>query len=144
MAANMFKKYTEAKTREWAVPSGTQRGDYVIHDESGQIGVALTSRGDSTTPADIPGVTGGTIENGGAGNKDEAATVATDGSWIFTIEDSTDGETVAGDGTAAGTSVYEGSDAQTVTTASGGTFIGVIDDGAIVGGRGPVLIGAVL
>ena len=143
MATNLFKKYTEAKTREWVVPSGTQAGDLVVHAESGQVGVALTARGDSTTAANVPGITGGTIPNGGAGNKPTAATVAVDGSWIFTIEDAVNGETVAGTGTPAGTVVYQGSDAQTVTL-DGSVEVGIIDDGAIVGGRGPILIGAVL
>lgn len=143
MATNMFKKYTEAKTREWEVPAGTVANDYVIHDESGQVGVALTDRGDATRPANIPGVTGGTVPSGGVGNKPTAATVAVDGSWLFDIDGATDGETVAGDGTPAGTTVYAGTDAQTVAL-TGTDVIGVIDDGAIVNGRGPILIGAVL
>ena len=105
MATNMYKKYTEGKTREWAVPEGTQAGDLVIHEVSGQVGVALTARGDSTAPAGIPGV--------------------------------------AGTGTPSGTVVYQGSDAQTVAL-EGETAVGVVDDGAIIGGRGPILIGAVL
>lgn len=143
MAVNMFKKYTEAKTREWEVPEGTVAGDIVVHDESGQVGVALTSRGDATGPANIPGVTGGTVPTGGAGNKPTAATVAVDGSWVVDITGSDDGETVAGDGTAAGTAVYATGDAQVVAL-SGDDQVGVIDDGAIVDGRGPILIGAVL
>lgn len=143
MATNMFKKYTEAKTREWEVPAGTVANDYVIHEESGQVGVALTDRGDATRPANIPGVTGGTVPSGGVGNKPTTATVAVDGSWLFDIDGATDGETVAGDGTPAGTTVYAGADAQTVAL-TGTDVIGVIDDGAIVDGRGPILIGAVL
>lgn len=143
MASNMYKKYTEAKTREWEVPEGTQAGDYVFHEESGQVGVALTARGDSVASANIPGVTGGTMPNGGAGNKPTAATVAVDGTWLFNIDGATDGETVAGDGTPSGTTVYAGDDAQTVAL-TGTDVVGVIDDGAIVDGRGPVLIGAVL
>lgn len=144
MATNLYKKYTESKTREWEVPTGTQSGDLVIHEESGQVGVALTARGDSTTAAGIPGVTGGTIPNGGAGNKPTAATVAVDGSWLFTITGSTNGETTAGTGSASGTPVFEGANPRTVTLTTGGTQVGVIDDGVIVGNRGPILIGAVL
>lgn len=143
MATNMFKKYTEAKTREWEVPAGTQANDLVIHDESGQVGVALTSRGDSTVAVNIPGIIGGTVANGGAGNKPTAATVAVDGSWLFTITGADDGETVAGDGTASGTEVFQGADAQTVAL-TGTVSVGVIDDGAIIDGVGPILIGAVL
>lgn len=143
MATNMYKKYTEAKTREWEVPAETQAGDIVIHDISGQVGVTLTARGDSTAPAGAPGVSGGTIPNGGAGNKPTAATVAVDGSWVFDIDGATDGETVAGDGTAAGTEVFQGATAQEVAL-TGTVSVGVIDDGAIIAGRGPILIGAVL
>lgn len=147
MATNMYKKYTEAKTREWAVPTGTQAGDLVVHEVSGQIGVALTARGDSTAPANVPGITGGTVPNGGAGNKPTGATVAVDGSWIFTITGAVEGETVAGTGTPAGTAVYLGDTAQEVTLTGDpetDTLVGVVDDGAIIGGRGPILIGAVL
>lgn len=139
----MFKKYTESKTREWEVPAGTVAGDLVIHEVSGQVGVALTSRGDATSPAAIPGVTGGTIPSGGVGNKPTAATVAVDGSWVFEITGATDGETVAGAGTDAGTTVYATAEPQTVAL-TGTDAVGVIDDGAIIAGRGPVLIGAVL
>src|SRR5690625_2331151 len=144
MAVNMFKKYTESLTREWEVPEGTRSGDYVVNAESGQVGVALTDRGDATGPANIPGVTGGTVPTGGVGNKPTGAVVAVDGSWRFTIEGASDGETVAGDGTAAGTAVFAGSDAQTVTLTSGSDQIGVIDDCNIVDGVGAILIGAVL
>jgi len=143
MAVNMFKKYTESLTREWEVPEGTRSGDYVVNAESGQVGVALTDRGDATGPANIPGVTGGTVPTGGVGNKPTGAVVAVDGSWRFTIDGADDGETVAGEGTAAGTPVFAGADAQTVALA-GDDQIGIIDDGRIVNGVGPVLIGAVL
>ena len=144
MAKNMFKKYTESKTREWEVPEGTVSGDLVVHDVSGQIGVALTDRGDAVRPVGIPGVTGGTVPSGGVGNKPTAATVAVDGSWLFTITGAADGETVAGTGTAAGTEVFQDeNDAQTVAL-TGTVSVGVIDDGRIIDGVGPILIGAVL
>src|SRR5687768_4248715 len=114
MATNMYKKYTEAKTREWEVPTGTQAGDLVVHAVSGQVGVALTARGDSVTTVAIPGLVTASIVNGGAGNKPTAATVAVDGSWVFDIVGATDGETVAGTGTDAGTLVYAGANAQEV------------------------------
>lgn len=149
MAENMYKKYTEAKTREWAVPAGTQAGKVVINAQSGQIGVTLTARGDATRAAGIPGVTGGTVPNGGAGNKPGSATVAVDGSWLLPVTGVTNGETgSAGAGTDEGTEVYavvsSGAVTSLTTTASGNTFVGVIDDGAIVGGVAPVLIGAVI
>ena len=148
MATNMFKKYTESKTREWAVPAGTKSGDLVVHATSGQVGVALTSRGDSTTAANIHGVTGGTIPNGGVGNKSNSATVAVDGSWRLLVAGVTDGDTnpeSGSAGTAAGTAVYRVTANGTYSlTAAGGTKIGVVDDGVIVDGVVPVLIGEVL
>lgn len=148
MATNMFKKYTESKTREWPVESGTVAGDVVIHPVSGQVGVALPDRGDAQRPANIPGVTGGTVPSGGAGNKANSATVAVDGSWLLEIDGVTDGDTNPASGTAgtaAGTSVYRvDADGTYSLTSSSATFIGVIDDGVIVNGVAPVLIGAVL
>lgn len=145
MATNMYKKYTESKTREWEVPSGTQAGTIVLHDVSNQVGITLTARGDSTASAGIPGVTGGTIPNGGVGNKPDCATVAVDGSWLLDVDGVTDGETNGSGqtGTAAGTAVYRlNASPNTITlTATSATKIGVIDDGAIVGGVAPVLIG---
>jgi hypothetical protein len=141
----MYKKYTEAKTREWAVPSGTQAGTVVINAQSGQVGVTLTARGDSTRAAGIPGVTGGTVPNGGVGNKPGSATVAVDGSWLLTVAGVTNGDTGSGGaGTDEGTEVYRAANGTYSLTATNNTFIGVIDDGVIVGGVAPVLIGAVI
>ncbi|QDK01296.1 hypothetical protein SEA_WATERT_25 [Microbacterium phage WaterT] len=147
MATNMYKKYTESLTREWPVASGTQAGTLVIHPISNQVGVTLTARGDATRAAGIPGVTGGTIPNGGAGNKSNSATVAVDGSWLLTVTGVTNGDTnpeSGSAGTPAGTVVYRTSGGALNLTASGNTAVGVIDDGVIVGGVAPVLIGAVL
>lgn len=147
MATNMYKKYTESKTREWAVPTGTQAGTVVINAQSGEVGVTLTARGDSTGPAGIPGVTGGTVPNGGIGNRPGGAVVAVDGSYLLTVSGVTNGDTGAGGaGTDEGTEVYRlNASPNTISlTATAGTLIGVIDDGVIVGGVAPVKIGAVL
>lgn len=148
MAVNMYKKYTESKCREWPVPSGTQPGVIVLHPISNQVGITLTARGDATRTAGIPGVTGGTIANGGAGNKSNSATVAVDGSWRLLVAGVTDGDTnpeSGSAGTAAGTAVYRVTANGTYSlTAAGGTKIGVVDDGVIVDGVVPVLIGEVL
>lgn len=146
MAKNMYKKYTESKTREWPVPAGTQAGTVVLHPVSEQVGVTLTARGDATRPAGIPGVTGGTVPNGGAGNKSNSATVAVDGSWLLTVAGVANGDTNPETGTAgtpAGTAVFRVAADGTYALA-GDVEIGVIDDGVIVGGVAPVLIGAVL
>lgn len=147
MATNMYKKYTESKTREWPVPAGTQAGTLVVHPVSGQVGVTLTARGDSTVAAGIPGVTGGTVPNGGAGNKSNSATVAVDGSWLLAVTGSANGDTNPETGTAGtpeGTVVYRTSGGSLTLTEGTNTAVGVIDDGVIVGNVAPVLIGAVL
>lgn len=146
MATNMYKKYTESKTREWPVPSGTQAGTVVLHPISGQVGVTLTARGDSVTTVAIPGLVTASIRNGGAGNKDNSATVAVDGSWLLEVEGAVDGDTnpeTGTAGTAAGTSVYRvTADGTYSLTATDAVEIGVVDDGVIVDGVVPVLIGA--
>lgn len=144
MATNMFKKYTEAKTREWAVAEGTQAGQVVINAQSGQVGVTLTARGDSSITVD-----GIATANGGVGNRAGGAVVAVDGSWLLDVDGVTAGDTGAGGaGTGEGTEVYGVVAAGEVTsltlTATDNVFIGVIDDGVIVGTVAPVLIGAVL
>lgn len=147
MATNMFKKYTEAKTREWAVPVGTQSGALVINGASGQVGVTLTARGDSTRSHTLPDGTVLTgVRNGGVGNKAGGAVVAVDGSWLYPVQGVTNGETgPGGAGTDTGTPVYRIAASGALTlTATGNTFVGSIDDGNIVNGTAPVLIGAVL
>ncbi len=145
MATNMYKKYDEKKTRRWPVPSGTQAGVVVLHANSNQVGITLTARGDSTTAANIPGVTGGTVPNGGKSMKANEATVAVDGSWILAVVGVTAGDTTvaSGGGTAAGTAVYRvTADGTYSLTSAGGVKIGVVDAGVIVGTNTPVLLGA--
>lgn len=147
MATNMYKKYTESLCREWPVAAGTQAGTVVIHPLSEQVGVTLTARGDSTVAAGIPGVTGGTVPNGGAGNKANSATVAVDGSWLLAVATVVNGDTnpeTGSAGTPAGTQVYRTTAGALTLTEGTNTPVGVIDDGVIVGGVAPVLIGAVL
>lgn len=147
MATNMYKKYTESLCREWPVAAGTQAGTVVIHPLSDQVGVTLTARGDSTTALNMPGVTGGTIPNGGAGNKANSATVAVDGSWLLAVATVVNGDTnpeTGSAGTPAGTQVYRTTAGALTLTEGTNTPVGVIDDGVIVGGVAPVLIGAVL
>ena len=149
MAVKMFKKCTKSLCREWPVPAGTQADTIVLHPISNQVGYTLTARGDATTGANVPGITGGTIKNGGVGNKENAATVAVDGSWRIAVTGVVNGDTnpeTGTAGTASGTAVYRlTASPNTISlTATGGVKIGVVDDGVIVGGIAPVLIGAVL
>lgn len=145
MATNMHKKYTESKTRQWAVASGTQAGVLVINAESGEVGVTLTARGDSTATRTIGGVTISGLPNGGIGNDDGGAVVATDGTWRFAVAGVANGDTGAGGaGTNEGTEVYRiASNGNLTLTASGNTLVGVIDDGVIVNGVAPVKIGVI-
>lgn len=145
MATNMYKKYTESKTREWPVAVGTVAGTVVLHPISSQVGITLTARGDVTGAASIPGVTGGTVPIGGVGNRAHEATVAVDGSWILSVVGVTAGDTntASATGTASGTAVYRVTADGTISlTSAGGVKIGVVDDGVIVGLKTPVLLGA--
>ena len=148
MAKNMYKKYTESLTREWAVPSGTQSGALIVNANSGEVGVTITARGDSTVSRTLPdGTTLSGIKNGGVGNRAGGAVVAVDGSWLFGVAGVTDGDTGAGGaGTDEGTKVYRATDESLTLAADDGagtnyTFVGVIDDGFIVDGVAPVKIG---
>src|SRR5690625_7437040 len=98
MAVNMHKKYTESLTREWTVVSGSKAGDLVIHIISGQVGVALTDRGDETGDANIPVVTGGTVPAGGVVRKPDGAVVAVGCSWRFDVVGSSYVDSVTGAG----------------------------------------------
>jgi hypothetical protein len=143
MATNMYKRYDSKKTRRWPVASGTQPGTVVIHPVSNQIGITLTARGDSTIAANIPGVTGGTVPNGGKSMKANEATVAVDGSWILDVAGVAAGDTTAasGGGTPAGTAVYVTSGGAYTLTSTSNTKIGLVDAGVIVGTKTPVLLG---
>lgn len=147
MALNMYKKYSPAKTREWPVAAGTLPGTVVLHPISSQVGITLTAAGGTTGAANIPGVTGGTVPIGGAGNKTNQATVAVDGSWILVVAGVTLGDTDpvgAAVGTASGTPVYRvTADGTYSLTSGGGVKIGVVDNGVITtGNKTPVLLGA--
>jgi hypothetical protein len=144
MASNMYKKYTEALVREWAVPSGTTAGTVVLNAVSSQPGVALVDRGDATRAAGIPGITGGTVPNGGVGVRAGGATVAIDGTWLLNVVGVTAGDTgAAGAGTDEGTKVYRvAADGSYTLTVGSNVFIGVVDDGQIVGTLTPVRIGS--
>lgn len=155
MATNMYKKYSEDKVRSWdvvasqlpaaatAVPAGT----LIKNVTSGEIGVTLTASGASTGSANVPGVTGGTVPNGGVGNKANTAPVATDGTWLLTVAGVDDGDTLlpsgaVGRGTPEGTLVYQHNTSGAITlTSTSATRIGVIDAGVIVNGVAPVKIG---
>jgi hypothetical protein len=146
MALNMYKKYDEAKTREWPVASGTLAGVVVLHPVSSEVGVTLTARGDATTSQTLPdGTTLSGIPIGGVGNRPNTAVVAVDGSFLLSVVGVTAGDTNAasGGGTASGTIVYRvTADGTYSLTSTSAVQIGVVDDGTIVGLITPVLIGA--
>lgn len=155
MANNMYKKYSKNKVRSWDVvasqlPAATtpvSAGTLIKNITSGEIGVTLTASGASTGSANVPGVSGGTVPNGGVGNKANTAPVATDGTWLFAVAGVADGDTTlpngaVGRGTPEGTPVYQHNTNGTITlTSSSATRIGVIDAGVIVDGVAPVKIG---
>lgn len=155
MATNMYKKYTESKTREWDVvamqlPTATTPvapGVIIKNTLSGEIGITLTGSGLYAAAAGIPGVTGGTRPAGGAGNKPNGAVVAVDGTWLLDVTGVTAGDTTlpsgaTGRGTPSGTVVYQHNTSGDITlTSTTATRIGVVDDGVIVGTITPVKIG---
>lgn len=144
MATNMFKKYTEGHTREWVVPVGTQSGALVLQAVSGRVGVTLTARGDAVrtrTLADGSILTN--ISTSGVGNKPTTAVVATDGSWLFPVATVVNGDSTAGAGTPAGTQVFRVTATGALSLSNvAATLVGTIDDGFIIAGVAPVLIGA--
>lgn len=142
---NMHYKYSEKLVRAVVAPGAT--AGQMVTDEDGQIGVAITAAGGVTETINRGGLTiTGPI--GGVGNKEDVVQAAFDGSFRFTIDGATDGETVEGAGTAKGTKVYQ-LDADTVTLSAddGGSpaveypFVGKIDAGRIIDGYGPIQIG---
>lgn len=156
MTSNMYKKYSEDKTREWdvvasqlpAASTPVAPGTIIKHVISGEIGITLTGSGEYAAAAGIPGVTGGTIAAGGKGNKPKAAVVARDGSWLINVTGVTAGDTTLpsgapGRGTPSGTAVYQHNTTGDISlTSTSATKIGVVDDGVIVGTVTPVKIGA--
>lgn len=146
MATNVFRTWT--KSEHWEVPAGTKAGEVVINNTDGRVGVTVTARGDVTVSKTLPnGLTVSNYPVGGVGNKPDAAQVALDGDFLFTVDGAADGETLGSTatGTAQGTAVYATVTTGAVTgltlTSGGNTKIGVIADGRIVGGIAPVSIG---
>lgn len=149
MAENMYKKYDEHLTREIEVGSNVPGGTLVLDGTRPAVTIAASGGSSVIETANLPGnLTSITRTVGGVGYKEDCAVVAYDGSWLFAVEGVVAGETVAGAGTDQGTAVYrtpagaltlEADDGETVPTEY--TSIGIIDDGYIVDGVAPVLIG---
>lgn len=145
MANNMYKKYTESLTREVEVGANVPGGAAVLVD--GRPAVTLAASGGSTATKTLADGSTLTTPNGGVGYRANSAVVAFDGSWLFPVATSVDGETVPGSaaGTKRGTKVYaivaSGKVTGLTLAASGNTFFGIVDDGRIVGGVAPVQIG---
>lgn len=104
MALNMLYKYSENKTRELTVPSGVVSGEPV--QVGNIVGFALTTRGDAAT--------------GGIGNREDGATVATDGTFIYPVT----GVTGA---TTQGTPVYITTGRTLTLTVGTNVLFGVVD-----------------
>lgn len=137
-----FKDYTKRLVRSWTV--GTNKDALtLIVDANGKVGITLgASSGTSKT---ITRADGATVTKSikGVGFRDQEAPVAVDGSWLFDVAGVTAGETVGAGatGTPRGTKVYLTSGGALNLTASGNTYVGIIDDGRIVDGVAPVQIG---
>jgi|SRR6516225_465848 len=146
MATNMFKKYTESLVREWTVGANVPSGTLVI-DANSKPGVTLTASGDTanlTVTSPGGGLSIAWKKKAGVGNRPNAAPVAVDGSWLFTVAGVTAGETVGSGaaGTARGTKVYRiSSDGSLTLTSTSNTYVGIIDDCRIIGTTAAVQIG---
>ena len=128
----LYKKYSENLVRSWTVGANVQSGTLVV-DGNSTPGVTLTPSGGTAGPTytlpDGSTWTKGSIA--GIGNATNAAPVAVDGSWLFKVTGATAGATVGSGaaGTARGTKVYRVSaDGSLTLTATGNTYVGVIDD----------------
>lgn len=152
MADNMYKKYTEGKTRRWDVGTGVLGGTLVINKQNGEVGVTLADSGGTTRTetTNLPGnLTSVTYASNGVGYDEGIAEVARDGSWLFDVEGVTDGETTpnGGAGTDQGTTVYlNAAGALTLSDkeedeVTPTTPVGIIDDCYIVDGVAAVEIG---
>ena len=136
MAKNMIYRYDGEKTRERAVPSGTQSGTPLL--VNARPCVTLTARGDATRTETRNGITI-TYANGGVGNLPAEATVAYDGTWEFS---SITGVTTS---TGQDVAVYITSGGVLTLTSSGNTLYGYKDyprDYVKAAGIAPVRIGA--
>lgn len=151
MAENMYKKYTESKTRRWNVGTDVLGGSLVINNESDEVGVTIADSGGTTRTSTDEGLRGNitsvTYRSAGVGYDEGVAVVARDGSWLFPVAGVTAGETTGTDatGTDQGTPVYAVVAAGKVTgltlTATDNTKVGQIDDCFIVDGVAAIEIG---
>lgn len=150
MAENMFKKYTESKTRRWNVGTNVRGGSLVINNESAEVGVTIADSGGTvlTETDNLRGnLTSVSYRSAGVGYDEGVAVVARDGSWLFEVEGVADGETTgtSATGTDQGTPVYAEVTAGKVTgltlTETDNTKVGIIDDCYIVDGVAAIEIG---
>lgn len=148
MAENMFKKYTESLTREIEVGANVPGGSAVLDGTRPAVTIAASGGSAITQTTNLPSnVTSISYTDGGVGYRTNCAVVAYDGSWLFPVTGVTNGETVpdAAAGTNQGTNVYavvaSGKITSLTLTDTGNTYFGKIDDGNIVDGVAPVLIG---
>lgn len=151
MAENMYKKYTERKTRRWNVGTNVLGGSLVINAESDEVGVTIADSGGTSRTSTDEGLRGNitsvTYKSAGVGYDEGIAEVARDGSWLFAVAGVTDGETTGttATGTDQGTPVYAEITAGKVTgltlTATDNTKVGQIDDCYIVDGVAAIEIG---
>lgn len=143
VSVGLFKKYTENRVRTWTVGAGVPEKTLVVDPTSKQVGVTLTASSGTTVSKTLPD--GSTISKSikGVGNATGATEVAVDGSWLFAVTGLAAGETTGTgtSGTPRGTAVYLADNGTLTTTKGTNTYVGIVDDGYIVGGVAPVQIG---
>lgn len=143
MAVNKIFASDERLHRARPVPVGTQPGTPLLIGNTGRPAVTLTARGDSTVTQTAPvtsNIVSVTYTNGGVGLKQDEASCAFDGTWLFPVT----GATTA---TTSEEEVFYVVATDTLTLASGGSdpHYGWTDypEGFIkTAGNAPVRVGA--
>lgn len=119
MAKNAVFPYTEKLTEIWPVAAATAPGKAIL-SATGQPGVALVGSNDYTVSQAVGPYTISGIPRGGASLKDGTVSVATDGTWEFTV-------TGAASNTAQNALVYITSAGALTLTATDNTVFGKVN-----------------
>lgn len=119
MALNRIYKENERNNRARAVPDGTRSGDPLLVES--RPAVALTDEGGATKSVTLGSLTVSGLKSGGVGLKDNEASLAFDGTFLFEVAGATAGDT------ANGTVVYITSGGALTLTAGGNTRYGTVD-----------------
>lgn len=119
MALNRIYKENERNNRARTVPDGTRSGDPLLVES--RPAVAITDEGGATKSFTLGGLTVSGLKSGGVGLKNDEASVAFDGTFLFEVTGATNGDT------ANGTVVYITSGGALTLTEGSNTRYGTVD-----------------